>query len=49
VDHSFERAFRRYLIPDLLIVDDFGRAPRGAVIPRGLRDPPLVAAATGRS
>jgi DNA replication protein DnaC len=24
VDHSFERAFRRYLSPDLLIVDDFG-------------------------
>jgi DNA replication protein DnaC len=24
VDHSFDRAFRRYLIPDLLIVDDFG-------------------------
>ena len=24
VDHSFERAFRRYLTPDLLIVDDFG-------------------------
>jgi DNA replication protein DnaC len=24
VDHSFERAFRRYLAPDLLIVDDFG-------------------------
>ena len=24
VDHTFERAFRRYLTPDLLIVDDFG-------------------------
>lgn len=24
VDHSFERAFRKYLAPDLLIVDDFG-------------------------
>jgi DNA replication protein DnaC len=24
VDHSFEKAFRRYLGPDLLIVDDFG-------------------------
>jgi DNA replication protein DnaC len=24
VDHSFERAFRRYLSPELLIVDDFG-------------------------
>jgi DNA replication protein DnaC len=23
-DHSFERAFRRYLAPDLLILDDFG-------------------------
>jgi DNA replication protein DnaC len=23
-DHSFERTFRRYLAPDLLIVDDFG-------------------------
>jgi DNA replication protein DnaC len=24
VDHSYERAFRRYLAPELLIVDDFG-------------------------
>lgn len=24
VDHSFEKAFRRYLVPELLIVDDFG-------------------------
>ena len=24
VDHSLERAFRRYLTPDILIVDDFG-------------------------
>lgn len=24
VDHTFDRAFRRYLTPDLLIVDDFG-------------------------
>jgi DNA replication protein DnaC len=24
MDHSFEKAFRRYLTPDLLIVDDFG-------------------------
>jgi DNA replication protein DnaC len=24
VDHSFEKAFRRYLTPDLLILDDFG-------------------------
>lgn len=24
VDHRFERAFRRYLAPDLLIMDDFG-------------------------
>jgi DNA replication protein DnaC len=24
IDHSFERTFRRYLTPDLLIVDDFG-------------------------
>ena len=31
------------------IVDWFHGAPRGAVFPRGLRDPPLVAAATGRS
>ena len=23
-DHSFETVFRRYLAPDLLIVDDFG-------------------------
>ena len=33
----------------LLVLDDFLRAPRGAVIPRGLRDPPLAAAAAGRS
>jgi len=24
VDHSYERAFRRYLTPELLVVDDFG-------------------------
>jgi len=24
VDHSYERAFRRYLVPELLVVDDFG-------------------------
>lgn len=24
VDHSFEKAFRRYLTPELLIIDDFG-------------------------
>lgn len=24
VDHSYDRAFRRYLTPDLLVVDDFG-------------------------
>lgn len=24
IDHSFEKAFRRYLAPELLIVDDFG-------------------------
>jgi DNA replication protein DnaC len=24
IDHSFEKAFRRYLTPELLIVDDFG-------------------------
>lgn len=24
IDHTFERAFRRYLTPDLLIADDFG-------------------------
>jgi len=24
IDHTFDRAFRRYLTPDLLVVDDFG-------------------------
>ncbi len=24
IDHSYERAFRRYLVPELLVVDDFG-------------------------
>jgi DNA replication protein DnaC len=24
VDHSYEKAFRRYLLPELLVVDDFG-------------------------
>jgi DNA replication protein DnaC len=33
----------------LLVLDDFLRAPRGAMNPRGLRDPPLAAAAAGRS
>jgi len=31
------------------IVDWYHGAPRGAVFPRGLRDPPLAAAAVGRS
>jgi putative transposase len=31
------------------VVDVFSRAPRGAMFPRGLRDPPLAAAAVGRS
>ena len=35
--------------PRVLGVDDVARAPRGALIPRGLRDPPLAAAAAGRS
>ena len=35
--------------PRVLGVDDVARAPRGAMIPRGLRDPPLAAAAVGRS
>ena len=48
-DRTYDKVFRRYLAPDLVILDDFGRAPRGAMIPRGLRDPPLAAAAAGRS
>ena len=31
------------------VLDWFHRAPRGAVYPSGLRDPPLAAAAVGRS
>jgi DNA replication protein DnaC len=48
-DRSYDKVFRRYLAPDLVILDDFGRAPRSAIFPCGLRDPPLAAAAAGRS
>jgi DNA replication protein DnaC len=34
---------------DVIAIDEVGCAPRGAMIPRGLRDPPLAAAAVGRS
>lgn len=36
-------------VPQRLILDNFPAAPRGAVYPRGLRGPPLAAAAAGRS
>jgi len=36
-------------LTDTLILDEDGSAPRGAVYPRGLRSPPLAAAAVGRS
>ena len=48
-DRTYDKVFRRYLAPDLVLLDDFLRAPRGAMFPRGLRDPPLAAAAAGRS
>jgi DNA replication protein DnaC len=41
-DYTFDRELRRYLTPDILIADDFGRAPRGAVNPRGSRSHPLL-------
>ena len=32
-----------------IVLDNLNSAPRGALSPRGLRDPPLTAAAVGRS
>ena len=46
---NWQTRLRRSLTPNLVILDDFASAPRGAMIPRGLRDPPLTAAAVGRS
>jgi hypothetical protein len=40
---------RPVVAPRVLGVDEFACAPRGAMFSRGLRDPPLTAAAVGRS
>jgi DNA replication protein DnaC len=34
-DGTYEKRLASYLRPDLLVLDDFGRAPRGADRPRG--------------
>jgi hypothetical protein len=34
---------------DLIVIDDIGSAPRGAVLPGGLRGPLLTATAVRRS
>jgi DNA replication protein DnaC len=49
LDNSHEAEMRRLIRVDLLLVDDFARAPRGADTPSGMRDPPPVATANGRS
>jgi DNA replication protein DnaC len=49
VSHNLGKVLAHLRRVDLLIVDELGCAPRGAMIPRGLRDPPLAAAAAGRS
>lgn len=40
---------RFYAGPALLVIDELGCAPRGADVPRGMRDPPPFVAAGGRS
>ncbi len=45
-DGTWEARLRRWGRPEVLIVDDFARAPRGAESPSGLRDPPAVTAVT---
>jgi len=48
LDNSLHAEIRKLLRVDmLLIVDEVGCAPRGAEGSCGLRDPPLVVAATG--
>ena len=49
VDASVQRVVTRICRADFIVIDDIGSAPRGAVLPRGLRDPPLPATAVRRS
>ena len=49
VDASVQRVVARICRADFIIIDDIGSAPRGAVIPGGLRGPPLAATAVRRS
>ena len=46
---ALERRLRRYVAPDLLLLDEGGCAPRGANEPRGARSPPRTVAAVLRS
>jgi hypothetical protein len=40
---------RTFTGPSVLVVDELGCAPRGAVLPGGRRGPPPAAATVGRS
>jgi hypothetical protein len=48
-DNTVGKVISQLLRNELILIDELGCAPRGAMIPRGLRDPPLTAAAVGRS
>jgi DNA replication protein DnaC len=48
-DNTVSRSIDSLLRNDVILIDEVGCAPRGAMIPRGLRDPPPVAAAAGKS
>jgi DNA replication protein DnaC len=48
-DGSYPRRFKSWAVAELLVIDDVGRAPRGANEPRGARSPPGTVAAVPRS
>jgi DNA replication protein DnaC len=48
-DNSVGRVIDRLLRHDLVIIDEVGCAPRGAVLPGGMGGPPPAAATVGRS
>ena len=49
VDASVQRVVARICRADFIVIDDIGSAPRGAVLPGGLRGPPRAATAVRRS
>jgi len=49
IDGSRKQHMELLATVPLLIIDDLGSAPRGAVLPRGSRDPPTIVVAIVRS